>query len=187
MKTGSCNYQPNGFIPYKNNSGQVLFNIERNDKVVDGQTEENWDFNYAEVINQERSTIINAVIREKYSQADAEGLLADYAKGENMVEYLRFQNWREVAKAVADGKHLKSELAYLYAKKIIEVSIPFSDTLEGGKYASLADRILKVKSPSNVDIADNRVYVYVAFILPDDLTVLEADENVIIIEYSGIE
>lgn len=184
---GNCNYQPAGLIEYgKTGTGQVLFNIERNDLEVDGEMRENWDFESVEVNNFNRDTIVAAVIRSRYSQDEAEGLLADYAKGVNLMECIRFQNWRDLAKAVGDGKHLKSEVQGFYDRKIIEVKLPFTDTLSGQKYATLADRMLKQGVPKFVDLDNNQVCVYVTYVNESDAQALATDSNVGMTEYSGL-
>lgn len=110
--TGNSDYQPEGIIRYGvTGLGQVLFLIERNDRTnEDGSTRESWDFNYAEVAGFDSETIINAVIREKYSQSQVEAIFANHLAGTDTGQYAAFQQWREMAKAVASGKYLKKEL-----------------------------------------------------------------------------
>ncbi len=111
--TGSCTQLPvSNIVRYGNTGrGQVMFLVDRNDRPTDdGQLIENYDFHYVEVSDFKRETIINTVIREKYSQADAEAILSNYLAGEDNGEYAEFQRWRKIAKAVADGSWLKADL-----------------------------------------------------------------------------
>jgi len=110
---GSCTQLPaTNIVRYGNTGrGQVLFLFERNDRIEeDGKTTENYDFRYVEVNDFKRETIIDAVIREKYSQSAAEAILANYLAGEDEGEYAEFQRWRKLAKAVSDGNWLKKDL-----------------------------------------------------------------------------
>jgi hypothetical protein len=167
---GNCDYQPPGTIEYsKTGTGQVLFNIERNDKEVEGKTHENWDFDFCEVPNFKRETIIARVVRSKYTQDEAEAILANYAQRKDVSEYLAFQEWRNLAKSVASGKHLKSELAEHYEKQLIQVKMPLSFVLSGGKYEVLADRVLKLACPYEITKEDGIEYVttWLVYIEPE--------------------
>ena len=167
---GNCDYQPPGTIEYsKTGTGQVLFNIERNDKEVEGETHENWDFDFCEVPNFKRETIIAAVVRSRYTQDEAEAILANYAQRKDVREYLAFQEWRNLAKSVASGKHLKSELSEHYEKQLIQVKMPFSFAETGGKYEALADRVLKLMCPHEITKEDGVEYVttWLVYIEPE--------------------
>jgi hypothetical protein len=184
---GNCNYQPNGIIEYgKTGTGQVLFNIERNDRDVDGDIHENWDFDYAEIKSFRRDDIVSAVIRSRYTQDQAEAVLANFNHGHDVELFMRFQNFRDLAKAVADGRHLKNELQEFYDRKIIRITMPFSDTLQGGKWEALADYALKAKNNFTVDVLNNVAHVYVSWLLPDHAVALGADPEVTISEHPGL-
>jgi hypothetical protein len=102
---GNCDYQPPGILEYgKTGTGQVLFNIERNDKEIDGEMYENWDFDYAEIPSFKRDDIIAAVIRSRYSQYQSESIISNYQRGIEIDEYIEFQTWRKIAKAIANNE-----------------------------------------------------------------------------------
>lgn len=184
---GNCDYQPPGIIEYgKTGTGQVLFNIERNDKEIDGEMHENWDFDYAEIPSFKRDDIIAAVIRSRYSQYQAESILSNFNKGEGIIEFMRFQNFRDLAKAVAEGHYLKRELQEFWDRKIIQVTLPFSETLKGGKWETLADYALKAKNNFTIDVKNNTAYVFVSWLLPDHTAVLVADNDVKLTKLPGL-
>lgn len=104
---GNCNYQPQPVIEYgKTGTGQVLFNIERNDK----EGEESWDYDYVEVANFKRETIVAAIVRSKYTQDQSEAILMNVLADEDTGEFAEYQSFRKLAENVADGEHLKEEL-----------------------------------------------------------------------------
>jgi hypothetical protein len=176
---GNCDYQPPGIIEYgKTGTGQVLFNIERNDKEVEGETHENWDFDFCEVPNFKRENIIAAVVRSRYTQDEAEAILANYAQRKDVREYLAFQEWRNLAKSVASGKHLKSELAEHYEKQLIQVKMPLSFVLTGGRYEILADRVLKLNCPYEISIEEGveMVTTWLAYIEPEHAHIQNDEE-----------
>ncbi|MFW6246748.1 MAG: hypothetical protein ACOC22_01035 [bacterium] len=179
---GNSNIRPKNIIEYgRTGSGQVLFNIDRKDKEEDGVLVENWEFEYCEVSNFRRETIISGVIRSRYSQDEAEAILANYQQRKNVKEYLAFQEWRELAKSVADGKHLKSELAEHYEKQLIKIKMPFSFAESGGKYEALADRVLKLMRPHEITKEDGVEYVttWLIYIEPEYEHIAEDPELVI--------
>lgn len=122
--TGNCNTRPDGILRYyPPGLGQIRFLIERNDKTNEsGNLIESWDFEYAELsAGFDREQIINDVIRARYSQSQVEAIFANYLSGTDTGEYASFQRWRNVAKAVADGKYLKSEISYLLIAEVGDV------------------------------------------------------------------
>lgn len=58
----------------------------------------------------DRNHLIETVIRDKYSQSQVEAIFANYLSGNDTGEYNEFQNWRNLAKAVADGEYMKADL-----------------------------------------------------------------------------
>ncbi len=186
MKATATN-QPGPFIRYgQSQAGQVTFNVQKTEQPDSEDTNDRWEYDFVEVGENRRDKIIQAVIRSKYKQDDVEALLANFQKGKKIVEFMQFQNFRDLAKAVADGKYLAAELEEFYNRKVFEIHMPFSETLNGGNYASLADYTIKAKIYSVADVQNNIAYVYVSWILPDHLTLLESDAAVSIIEHPGI-
>jgi hypothetical protein len=128
---GNCNYQPPATVPYSNTGGgQVNFLVSRNDKEdADGKIQENWDYQAAEVPDFKRETIIAAIIREKYSQHAVEAILNNHLAGTDAGEFAQLQNWRNLAKAVADGAYLKEDLAGILSEEVIDRLTEIDQTL----------------------------------------------------------
>ena len=186
---GNCDYKPAGLIKYGNTeAGQVLFNIERNDKDIDEELHENWDYDYCIVPDFRRESIISSVVRMRYSQNDVEAILANFAQRKDVLEYLKFQEWRNLAKSVAEGKHLKSELTEHYEKELIQVKMPLSFVLSGGKYELLADRVLKVVVPYELITEDGveMVTAWLGYIEPEH-EIIQDDEEVVVSMVSLLE
>lgn len=110
--TGNCSTKPERLIPYgKTGAGQVLFLAVRNDRVdQDGKLQESWDFEYVEVPDFGRSTIIDRIIRSRYPQDRVEAITQNHLSGEDQGEWAQLQTWRRLAKLVADGTYLKEDL-----------------------------------------------------------------------------
>lgn len=127
---GNCNYQPPATVPYSNTGGgQVNFLVSRNDKVEpDGKIQENWDYQVAEVSDFKRETVIAAIIREKYSQHAVEAILNNHLAGTETEEFAQLQNWRNLAKAVADGKYMKTDLQEILSTEMSSRLIELEDT-----------------------------------------------------------
>ena len=182
--------QPGTFFRYGNTqAGQVPFNIRQGTQTNPDENVQNqhWEYDYVEVAENTRNEIISAVIRSKYPQNAAEALLANFQKGEKIVEFMQFQNFRDLAKAVAAGKRQATELEEFYNRKVIEITLPFNETLAGGKYAALADYALKAKNFSVADVQNNIARVYVSWLLPQHSQLLANDTAVTITEHQGIK
>lgn len=119
--TGNCSTKPERLIPYgKTGSGQVLFLAVRNDRVdQDGKLQESWDFEYTEVPDFGRSTIIDRIIRSRYAQDRVEAITQNHLSGEDQGEWAQLQAWRRLAKLVADGTYLKEELESLLGSIVV--------------------------------------------------------------------
>lgn len=183
---GNSTEQPCAIVRYVRNpeQGQIRFLIERLEDNEGGQ--ENWQFRYAEINGFDTEKVITAIVRSFYSTDKSEMLMSSFTRGENIIEYMRYQNTRVLAEAVAAGKHLKSEVQDILERKIFEIRLPFNTTLAGGDYQALADYALKAKLYVKADTLTNQATVYCSFILPNHLAVLQADERVEIIEHDGI-
>lgn len=99
---------PERFTPYTHPFGCGLINylVEEVDK--DG--EKFYQYESAEYYSTKRDSIIEVIIRDKYSQDSVESIIANYLIGENIPEFEQFQRWRKIAKIVADGGFYKSEI-----------------------------------------------------------------------------
>ena len=141
MKANSTQ-EPERIVKYKDpNTGMVNYLVQRKDT----EESENWDFRCVEVFSFDKDSIIDAVIRDKYKQSAVEAIISNFIKCDKLVELMQFQNWRDMAKQIADGKYTIEELQSILDRKIYVIDLPFADTLMGGKYEALADYVLKAK------------------------------------------
>lgn len=167
--TGSSSSQPNA-LQAIGRQIQVRWNIERKDITTeDGKVIENWKYEYTNINSQDLSAIIAGVIRSRYTQDEAEAILANYAQRKDISEYLKFQEWRNLAKSVAAGKTLKEELVEHYEKQLIRVKMPLAFVLSSGKYEVLADRVMKLMCPYEISIENSIeiVTVWLGYIEPE--------------------
>jgi hypothetical protein len=126
---GNCNYQPPAFIPYGNTgAGQVLFLVERNDKTNDdGIVTESWDYEMAVAPSPDRDSIITAIIRERYPADAVEAIINNHLTGDDTGEFAQLQSWRSLAKAVAGGKYLKTDLQEILSAEVSSRLIELED------------------------------------------------------------
>src|SRR6056297_823642 len=101
---GNSNTQPER-LQKLGNYWQVRWNIVRNDRTdEDGNTYESWDYDYANCENPYRDGIIDGIIRSNYTASQVEAIMANYEQGYNIEDYIEFQTWRKIAKAVANDE-----------------------------------------------------------------------------------
>jgi len=126
---GNCNYEPPATTNYGNTGGgQVNFLVERNDKTADGVITESWDYEVAEVTDFKRETVIASIIRERYSQNAVEAIINNHLTGDDAGEFAQLQSWRSLAKAVADGKYMKTDLQEILSAEVFSRLIELEDT-----------------------------------------------------------
>lgn len=128
---GNSNYQPPAQIPYGiSGVGQVLFLVEQNNIVnADGSETESWDYEMAVTPKFERDSIITAIIRERYTQDQVEAIINNHLAGTDTGEFAQLQNWRNMAKAVADGAYLKEDLTQILSSEVIDRLTEIDQTL----------------------------------------------------------
>jgi hypothetical protein len=112
---GNSNKQPDAIVQL-GNKVQVRWNITRNDRTgMDGIVTESWDYDYADCSGSSYPELVEAVIRHKYTQGQAEAILSNYLDGKHTEEYMAFQQHRALAKAVATGVSLKADIDAMQA------------------------------------------------------------------------
>lgn len=131
-------------------------------------------YEYVNVPKNDRNLIKAAIIRTRYSADKVEAILRKYANKEDVIEFIKYNHYAEIAKAYADGNNADD----LKSRQLIEISMPFSITLSGEDYSSLADRMLKSGTHYEVDVIADEVKVYVSWISSADEALLTADERV---------
>jgi len=142
------------------------------------ETSASFNFNYVNIPDKVRESIIHAVIRDKYSQDAVEAITNNYLSSNNTLEYLKLLNYREYAKAIADQDN--TTMLAVKAATCYQVELPFYQTLSGGAYEDLSNRMLKVKMNFHVDLASNKAIAYPAWISNEDMQVLQEDPRVLI-------
>ncbi len=131
--------------------------------------------------------ITASIVRCLYSPEHIEELLSSFTKGEEIIEFMRYQNWRKIAKLAASGAFEKAEFAEILQSEIIEVEMPFASTLSGGEFEAMADYTVKAKINTYADVVNNKVKAYLSFITQEHLQQLEASTNVTITYHPGVD
>lgn len=173
MKANS-NVRPERLIMSGSNGFQVTWNVVRNDRVdADENPIESYDYEYANCAGDAYDQIIEGIIRSRYSQPAVEAILANMAANRNVLEALRFQAFRRLAKQVALNEAITEQ-------KAIQVVMPLQYVLVGGRYELLADRILKIGSPYEISEAEGveMVTVWLTTIKPEHAAIISADASV---------
>lgn len=99
---------PSPIEPVGNGSFLINYNIEE----VTKEDRTSFDCDQVLIWNEPtREKIISAIVREKYSQDHVEAITANYLAGHDTQELAAFQVYREVAKKVASGIYLKTDIA----------------------------------------------------------------------------
>jgi len=95
--------KPDKFIKSR---GKIQFNFNIIEKLVEDeyQTRNIFEYDYVEIENTERNTLINAVISNKYSKADEIAFINNKFRGksEDIIEYNEYNNYRAEAKQIVD-------------------------------------------------------------------------------------
>jgi hypothetical protein len=139
-----------------------------------------YQFNSVEVAGQVTTdTIIEAIIKDKYSFQSEIAIINNYNSDKNVDEYMQYQQFRELAKWIAKQSNLLTaqeiETQNATLKKI-KITTPLAKLVDGGIYAQLADMLIKTKAIHTT--VNDTVVVYLAYILPEHLAILQKDSQV---------
>lgn len=121
-----------------------------------------------------RDELVNAVIREKYTQSAAEAILRKKSLGEGIIDFLKFSNYVKYAKAIADN----NDVTDFKSATVYKIQIPLNLTFLGKDYAALADKSLKLNIPFESIPESNLAISYPAWLSEDDLQTLAADSRI---------
>lgn len=177
-----------------NNQPEIIFNLGNGNhhinygiQMTETEGVNVYDYTTVEVSGTpDYSKIISAIIREKYT-LDAElAIINAFGEGEKVAEYIAFQNWRSMAKWIAENvinnilitKTAFDEKAATMTNIII--SMPVELLLTGGRYETLANDMLKKKVPWQLQ-PDGIAKAYLGYILPQHLALLQTDPAVTIV------
>jgi hypothetical protein len=100
--------KPERFSPYTQPFGCGLINYMVEEVEMDG--EKMFQYESTEYASTQRDHLIEVIIRDRYSPSKVEAITQNYLINEDTGEFAEFQRWRKIAKIVADGGFLKSEI-----------------------------------------------------------------------------
>ena len=122
--------QPERLTPYTEpiGCGHINYLVEQIEK--DG--EQWYQYQSAQYASLDRGHVIEAIIRDKYTQSQVEAITQNHMSGDNHDEFIDLQRWRRIAKLVADGVFMKSDIeqqlaSYDFASKIDNVITSLTD------------------------------------------------------------
>ncbi len=170
---GNSNSEPDR-LQYLGTLVQVRWSIEQNDKENDdGEVVESWDYEYANCSSDSYANLVEGIIRTKYTADEVEAILANYAKKQNVLDYLKFQDMAKF-RETSSCRRRNNRAAGLRRYDAL------SYCLSGGIFETLADRILKLGSSYETDTSGEveMVTVYLSEIFDDDSTSLAAADDV---------
>lgn len=88
--TGYSAIEPAQIVPH-NGGYQLRYNIEQITREVDGETVTEWQFEYVNVPDLDRATLIDALITARYSHTSQLGKLALDRDSDEWAEYAAFR------------------------------------------------------------------------------------------------
>jgi hypothetical protein len=84
--------------------GDGSFLINYNIEEITNEGKKSYNCDQAVIWNEPtKDRIISAIIRESYTQDQAEAIIANYLDGRSVDEYANFQTFRKTAKSVANS------------------------------------------------------------------------------------
>lgn len=137
-------------------------------------------FKYIDIPNSDRDTIINALIRSKYTPEQENAILRKKLYGIETLDFLKLNNWIKYSKAVADGLSLNE----IKSESIYEITIPLDLCNLGYDYGGLAFQTLIKNINFESDSIQNTGKAYPSWISNDDMTILTSDPRVSITQIS---
>ncbi len=87
---GYSSQQPETIVPH-NGGYQFRFNIEQVEKIVDGETVREYEYDYVNVQDINRGTLIDALITERHDYSSQLGKLALDRTSQEWLDYQKIQ------------------------------------------------------------------------------------------------
>lgn len=137
-------------------------------------------FKYIDVVDLQRDTIINTLIRSRYTQEKENSILRKKLYGADMLDFLKFNNWVKYSKAVADGldlNNIKNETVY-------EITIPLDLCNLGHDYGGLAFETLIKNINFESNSNENTAKAYPSWISESDMIILNSDPRITVFQIS---
>jgi len=153
---------------------QIRWNITQRTIDFDAKSITVYEYDYANCDSDSYEKLVSGIIRSRYNADQMEAIILNFSKKVDIEEYLRLQAFRNLAKHIASGNNT-------YTESAVKVTMPLAFALAGGKYESLADRVLKINSPHEIIHDENEneiVIVYLKYIIEDHYNFLVADTEV---------
>lgn len=131
-------------------------------------------FKYIDIPNSNRDTIINALIRTRYTPEQENAILRKKIFGIETLDFLKLNNWIKYSKAVADGlvlTEIKNETVY-------QITIPLDLCNLGYDYGGLAFQTLIKNINFESDPIANTGKAYPSWISSEDMNLLLSDPRI---------
>jgi hypothetical protein len=142
---------------------------------ADEERADSFNYNYVNIPNTDRATIITAIIRTRYTADQESAILRKKQVGEDVIDFVKYNHFVTYAKTAADGQ----DLAQCKEKTVYEINLsPLSITLQGGDYFALADYCLKMNIPYEANPLLDVAKAYPSWIKPEDQAAMENDPRV---------
>jgi hypothetical protein len=133
-----------------------------------------FNFKYIDVVENVRDTIIVSLIRLRYTQDQENALLRQKLMGISSIEFLKFNNYVNYSKAVADGL----DLTAIKAATAFEIIIPLDLCNMGADYGSMAFETIIKNITFEADALNNVGKAYPSWLDPTAQAVLQSDPRV---------
>jgi hypothetical protein len=177
-KTGNRNKAANETMPVTEtirlSNSLYKFRYDFQHIPADDDREESYNYNFVDIPDTNRATIISAIIRTRYTADQESAILRKKHAGEDVIDFVKYRDFVNYAKAAADGL----DLSGYHQATVFELIIPFELTLAGGDYYALADYALKSGIPYETDVIDGLAKVYPSWLKPEDQAAIESDPRV---------
>jgi|GEM_PF-1345842 len=174
MKSSS-DHLPDRIYPISERLYHFVFGLE----VIELEGRTIFNYEIIEICSCDYDEIVRKLIEEKYSIDQETALINNFNANIKVDEYIIYQQFREIAKLIAQSINIttKSQIEeFVQLTKKIKITLPISKILAGGVYYNLADMLLKKRAIYTS--TDTHVIVWLSYILPDDLAILQVDPEV---------
>jgi hypothetical protein len=135
-----------------------------------------FNFKYVDVLENTRDCIINTMIRLKYTQDQENAIMRKRLMGMESLEFLKFNNWVNYSKGVADG----SDLTSIKSATTQEIVMPLHLCNLGYDYGNLAFSTLIKNITFEADSVNDIGKAYPSWISETDLAMLSQDPRLTI-------
>jgi hypothetical protein len=154
--------------------GTYQFRYDFTEVEATDETPASFNYAYVNVPNTSRGTIITAIIRTRYSADQEAAIVRKKQANEDVIDFLKYNNFANYAKAAADG----NDLSEFKQKTVYEITIPLAITLAGGDYEPLSDKSIKLNIPFESNSVEGYAKAYPSWLDETDQQAIEGDPRV---------